>query len=177
MNSLIHKIILVVTLIFTCANNFLSAQTVTLDSVYYTNSTSSYNPYIIDNFDPNFSLPQSLSNYDQGRIIVDIFINKNGKVLGFNIKHIKLISTQYDTIDCYHYSTKPVLMTEYPTAVQILYNDVNHYVKKLILKKNPSLKNKIIDKYVISVPLRIIKRKDTLLQSSLKKSISYNINN
>lgn len=135
----------------------LNAQGIESSPDYFSNFDQLKNPYIIEGFSPNFNLPYSLSAYDQGKIVVDIFISKKGNIDGFNIKYVHIVNKK-DTLEYYKYSMSHTKYEDYPTSIGNLYYPIKQIINKLkIIKSDPHLPKK---KYIISMPLKI--QKDSL---------------
>jgi len=114
-----------------------------------------HNPYSVVNYNPDYELLISLPNYDHGNLVADVFINKHGKIDGFNIKYLQLLNTSIDTFKYYKYSDKPILKKDYPDEIQIIYNEIKDYIYKLHIVEHKAFKKITKSSYILSLPVKL----------------------
>ncbi len=116
---------------------------------------SSKIPYAVEGYDPNFTLPESLSNQGKGNAVLDIFLSEKGIVEGFNLTFLKWVNNNSDTLRHYKYANHILQRTEYSKEIQAFLPLFKEYVSdlKFVRKKDVSITPN--SKYLISIPLKL----------------------
>ncbi len=111
---------------------------------------STPSPYKIVHFENTWSLPDSLAHGVNGNAVVDLFLDKDGKINGMNLKLLKIDSSRH-----YAYSPRPKAMKDYPNWVANFLPFVAEKVNELGIERNETVNLDPKAKYLVTLPVKL----------------------
>ena len=116
---------------------------------------SSQIPYAVEGYDPNFTLPESLSNQGKGNAVLDVFLSEKGIVEGFNLTFLKLVNNNSDTLRHYKCANHILQRIEYVNEIQAFLPLFEEYISDLKFVRKKDIPITPNSKYLMKIPLKL----------------------
>ncbi len=116
---------------------------------------SSPMPYIVEGHNPVFVLPKYLSKGRDGNAVLEVFLNTQGILEGFNITFLKLANGNEDSLRHYNYVQYILQKDEYAKEIQDFLPIFDEYISRLRFIRDENIKVDEHNKYLIKIPLHL----------------------
>ncbi len=112
-------------------------------------------PYTVEEHNPNVTLPEPLSTNGKGNAVLNVLINEEGKVRGFNLIFLRLINNDLDTLKHYKYAKNLLQANDYPEEIRIFLPFFKDYVDGLRIVKKENVPIAPNEDYFLEIPLKL----------------------